>query len=345
MVNEYGTQAHVRPRRQFRPIDQMMVGDFLDGMAAGQMQPVGGGEQPLTTGFDPLDSALEGGMHLGDLTIVGGLPGVGKTIATLQWAREFARQGARVLYHCYEHDVPALFGRLLAMECGELAGRGAPEDEEKVRAAVAAVMQGDWDRDAPYAQNPIVRGALAQVERYSDHLTLSQLASATADIDMLRASVINANPAYDAVFVDYLQKVPVPGVYGVDRYATIVEGLKNVALSEHCHVVAVSAVGEGALEDHRLHIEGLRGAHVLAHEADIVLALNHKLRVVAKAHLAFDTRLHQQFARTVIFTIEKNRRGLAPLDLEFETDFRHFRFDPRGRFVAEKLVGSPGVEE
>lgn len=337
--------ADIEPRRQVEPVDQVGVDDLLAGMHAGALAPEGDPEQALHTAFDPLDKALEGGFRRGDLSIIGGMPGVGKTIATLQWATTFAKQGANVLYHCYEHDVPSMFGRVLSMECGSLDVDLEPVETELVRSAVDAIMQGDWDLDADYASVPVVRAALAEIDEYAAHLTLSQVASATADIEMIRKSVAEADEKIDVVFVDYLQKVPVPGLHGIDRFSQIVESLKNLAVTEHCHVVAVSAVGEGALDEQRLHLEGLRGAHVLAHEADVIIALNRKLRVVAKAHLAFDSTLAARFARTIVFTIEKNRRGLAPLDLEFDTDFSHFRFDPRGRFVAERLVGGVSGDE
>ena len=38
---------------------------------------------PFPTGYDPFDAALGGGLHAEDLVLVGGRPGVGKTIAML----------------------------------------------------------------------------------------------------------------------------------------------------------------------------------------------------------------------------------------------------------------------
>ena len=45
------------------------------------------------TGMDPLDRMLGGGFRMGDLVLLGGRPGVGKTIIGLQWARSIARSG------------------------------------------------------------------------------------------------------------------------------------------------------------------------------------------------------------------------------------------------------------
>src|SRR5579864_8216627 len=42
---------------------------------------------PFPTNFTPLDQVLAGGLRPGDMMLVGGTPGVGKTVVTLQWAR------------------------------------------------------------------------------------------------------------------------------------------------------------------------------------------------------------------------------------------------------------------
>ncbi|MFA5787823.1 MAG: DnaB-like helicase C-terminal domain-containing protein, partial [Actinomycetota bacterium] len=82
---------------------------------------------PIPTGFEPLDRVLGGGLRPGELTLVGGIPGVGKTIATLQWARNIASQGRTTIFACYEHEEVDLLVRLLALEMGEISDTGNPE--------------------------------------------------------------------------------------------------------------------------------------------------------------------------------------------------------------------------
>src|SRR5664279_3365829 len=45
---------------------------------------------PLPTGFDPLDGFIGGGLRKTELILLGGAQGIGKTIATLQIARNIA---------------------------------------------------------------------------------------------------------------------------------------------------------------------------------------------------------------------------------------------------------------
>ena len=52
--------------------------------------------------------------------LLGGKPGVGKTIACLQWARTMAQNGIVALYLSFEHDDITLLTRLLSCELGEM---------------------------------------------------------------------------------------------------------------------------------------------------------------------------------------------------------------------------------
>ena len=65
---------------------------------------------------------LNGGLRPGDLFIIGGPSGVGKTIFSLQMARNVVAgdPSATAMYICYEHDRAHLMMRLLCMESAEL---------------------------------------------------------------------------------------------------------------------------------------------------------------------------------------------------------------------------------
>ena len=82
----------------------------------------------------------------------------------------------------------------------------------------------------------------------------------------------------------------------------------------------------------------MSGSSALAYEADVIVALNDKAVAVSRSHLAFDPVRVEQFRRQIVFSIEKNRGGPSDLDMEFTKDFIHFRIDPHGAFITEKLV-------
>ena len=107
----------------------------LDGdMRAGRANGLRG----IPTGFSPLDSYLHGGLRVGELFLLGGAQGVGKSTWALQLARHVAAGGhGRVLYVCYEHSEEFLLERLIAMESA-LGGEGEPISVGDLRNLLAA---------------------------------------------------------------------------------------------------------------------------------------------------------------------------------------------------------------
>src|SRR5256885_6313929 len=87
--------------------------DLSDKVSSGKV----GEYQPVPLGFTPLDRTIGAGMRPGELLLIGGAQGTGKTTMALQMARNVASAGqANVLYLCFEHDEQYLLNRLIAME-------------------------------------------------------------------------------------------------------------------------------------------------------------------------------------------------------------------------------------
>ena len=77
------------------------------------------------TGFDPLDGHLGGGLRGGELTLIGGPQGLGKTTMALQMVRNAVAAGRSAIVFSYEHEARTLMERLIALEASTVAGRGA----------------------------------------------------------------------------------------------------------------------------------------------------------------------------------------------------------------------------
>ena len=69
-----------------------------------------------------------------------------------------------------------------------------------------------------------------------------------------------------------------------------------------------------------------------------MLMMNEKALAVSKSHSAYDGIRAQEFTSKVILSIDKNRGGPAPVDLEFTKDLAHFRLEPMGSVVEDRLV-------
>lgn len=302
---------------------------------------------PIPTGFGALDHTLGGGIRAGDLVLLGGSPGVGKTIAALQWARNVALAGGTVVYACYEHEESALLGRLLALEMGSLPGDHSEYDTEldAMRLGIQEIAAGGNRRLEDVLQSTgMVSRAYEHIEAYGHRLWLVRASSAHTTVDKLEQLVRDRqkdDPHSPLVLVvDYLQKVamhPEPEVEA-EKITRVTEALKDMALGYKIPILAVVAADKEGLQAKRLRLHHLRGSSALMYECDVAVILNDKFSTVSKVHLAYDPVRAESFRDWVVFTIEKNRGGPNLLDLEFKKDFLHFRFEPEGGMVAEKLV-------
>ena len=304
--------------------------------------------QALPLGFTPLDRTLGGGIRAGEMLLIGGAQGTGKTTLAMQVARNIALGGqASVLYICFEHDEEYLLNRMLAME-SVLTGAMPPTAGIRIQDVRREIL-GTWmaqGADAPpdLAANPRLRPALEHIARYGQALYLMRGSQTTTTVDNLRR-LVERYQALDpgrqlVVVVDYLQKVPViPDPSSeTEKVTVVVNGLKDVALSQGVPLISIVAADKEGLKAARLRNHHLRGSSAINYEADIILILNEKYSIVAKANIEFNPYQAQRFRDWVVVTVEKNRGGQDNVDLEFEKHFEFSCFDPNGRTVQEKLI-------
>jgi replicative DNA helicase len=267
------------------------------------------GLRGIPTGFSPLDAYLHGGVRTGELFLVGGAQGVGKSTWALQLARHVAAGGhARVLYVCYKHSEEFLLERLIAMESA-LAGEEDPISVGDLRNLLTG-RAGTGSRVGAIGELLAELGrtqpVLQRLAEYEERLFLVR-AGAMTTVEAI-GSLARACPGTGPllVIVDYLQKVsvyPDPPTEE-EQVRRSVEGLKDLAMSQSV----------------------------------AVLILNDKHRAVARHHVVYQPNVAEAFHGWVVFSLEKNRGGVDGVDFELRKRFAHACFDPTGGFPSEQLV-------
>jgi replicative DNA helicase len=317
--------------------------DLNDNIASGRF----GEYQPIPLGFGLLDKTIGGGLRTGELMLIGGAQGTGKTTMALQMARNVASGGqANVLYICFEHEEQYLLNRLVAMESAlaRLPQKTGAISIQDVRKEIMASGMAETQGGAGLTANQRLRPSLDRIARYGQNLFLMRGSQTASTIENLRKLIqqhrILSGDRRLLVIVDYMQKVPMypEPTTEAEKVTFVVNGLKDIALTEQVAMISVVAADKEGLKASRLRNHHLRGSSAINYEADIILIVNEKYHIVAKVNIEFNPYQAQRFRDWIILTIEKNRGGKDNIDIEFEKHFEYSCFNPNGRAVQEKLI-------
>ena len=148
---------------------------------------------PTPTGFDPLDGYIGGGLRKTELVLLGGAQGIGKTIATLQIARNIAaRPDHYAFYLSYEHTETHLMHRLLCLESispPEMKMSQGIKLRDLYQIIVSQRAKEFMGRDGGAGSlqtilndNPKTAPALARMQSYADRLILLKASPAAGSI-------------------------------------------------------------------------------------------------------------------------------------------------------------------
>ncbi|HYN68328.1 MAG TPA: DnaB-like helicase C-terminal domain-containing protein [Ornithinibacter sp.] len=335
------SRSHRTDRRQ-------SVQELLDDTDQSLKRGARPGAQVWPTGFGLLDTTLDGGLRSGELVLLGGTEGSGKTTIAVQMVRNAVAGGRHGVIFSYEHSAQSLVQRLLALEAASAAVAAgqhpaAAADFHAVRSVFEAEDPDRRGLADAISRIPYGYDALLAVQQYAGRLQVHESSKDTTPEEIARIVTAVTEEAGEPpmVLVDYLQKMPLVGYTGdeTSRVTVVTETMKDMSLELECPIVCISAADREALgTGHRMRTRDLRGSSALAYEADLVLILSSKESIVSREHLVYDLGSAKRFRRWSVITVEKNRSGQGQVELEVQKDFEHGRFFPEAKVVTERLV-------
>lgn len=248
---------------------------------------------PVTSGFPSLDSLLGGGLRRGDLVVLAGDVGVGKSALALAMTLRSTAAGQAAAFISGEMSTARVMERALAIE-----GRVRVDDlrrgglDDVAHSGVAAAAIG-LRRRPPLFEDLRDAG----LEGVSD--------------------ILAQNLGIDLTVVDPIQAL-IRGNQPVDEeLADIARRLKELAIRRSTVILAISGLREpvAGRPDQRPSLRDLGGLGAMRHHADVVLGLYREELYSPSAHVEGATEL----------AILKNRSGPTGLvDLYFYKQWLRF---------------------
>ena len=334
--------------RSHRPDRRQTVETLLDSTDQSLKRGARPGAQVWPTGFDLLDSTLDGGLRSGELVLLGGNEGSGKTTMAVQMVRNAVAAGRHGVVFSYEHHAQSLVQRLLSLEAASAAVAAgqhpaAAADVHTVRSVFEAEDPDRRGLADALARVPYGFDALEAVQQYAGRLQLHESGKDTTPDEIAR--VVSDGHRRGRRAPDRARRLPAEdaarGTSGdeTSRVTIVTETLKDMSLELGCPIVCISAadreaLGSGPPDAHprpaRLLGAGLRGRR----RPDPVEQGRHRLARAPRLR----PRQHPAVPRWAVVTIEKNRSGQGQVELELQKDFEHGRFHPQAQVVTERLI-------
>lgn len=286
--------------------------------------------------------ALELGVNPGELTVIAGRPGHGKTTVLLNILVHWLESHPSESFILYSHEVPAesVMIKLLCMFTRSKGARGWSYNEmrEWLHTTGGTVPRGLESKDAQRA-----------VERLSEFqkrlFVIYQPDWNTLELARSVGAIAHKTGTIGGIFVDYLQLVPGPPGHYENReheVSVVAKQLKRLAVETRCPLVAAAQIGReaayaaavipsGSLEDERVLREIAKRRPQLHHlregggeqEADFVVGiLNYRadfVSIIESKGLDMDLARDMGDATPFDFCVIKNRFGriaTVPLVLE-----------------------------
>ena len=280
--------------------------DWIPGAVGGFAMDYLDAPEPLATGLGAVDSET-GGLPRGEVTILAGEAGMGKTALACQLAYHAAMRGERPVYCSFEMSRLKCVMRMVACHAAlhrelftELpesvrevrwsSARPHPQATEQVR-VLRAMHQDDRDA-ADLVVSQYARAYAGQVAgtpmdsamvAWSDMDASVRAAGGMLVADSMRSladveacvSACAGDGAAGLVVVDYAQLVETGDEKEYDRMATLSSGLRRVAKEWRVAMLVISALRKLSGSDRKdgPSMDWLKGNNTLAYDAGQVLFL------------------------------------------------------------------------
>lgn len=280
----------------------------------------------LSTGITIMDDKLGGGLTQGQICVIGGLPGCGKTSFTLQVAHHMAVLGRKVLLYNYEMRPEDLHERIVAranhVVLSHIQEGGVLTQEDLDKAMFAPVgLENILYCDADSSLN---------LDKIYDHMITINNGN----------SIMESSPV---VVIDYLQKLPPLKEEKNRDFRLQIEQnlntLREITKQTGCIMIVISSLNREAGKQGEIDMSSFKESGNVEYDADVLLGMGSAKFVESKDDKGVfntewqmvgikelhDTRESQGIEQKVKFNVLKARKQFeGSFVLNFNRMYQYF---------------------
>ena len=296
------------------------IQDFINGINASINTPA------ISTGFDDLDSILDGGLYEG-LYIMGAISSLGKTTLALQIADNLAKGGHDVLIFSLEMSKHELIAKSISRLTYLLA------DNKQDAKTTRGITTGS--RYASYSQNvkALINMSISRYREYAQHIFIHE---GIGDIGVTRVKEIveqhiEITGNKPVVIIDYVQILAPYDMRSTDKQNTdkAVLELKRLSRDFKIPVLGISSFNRdsyksgGGINQGKVSMTDFKESGALEYSADVLLGLE----FVGAGDKNYDEKEEKKKdPRQIRLVVLKNRNGKpwVSTTFDFYSRFNYF---------------------
>ncbi len=277
----------------------------------------------VSTGFQSLDTMLDGGLYEG-LYVIGAISSLGKTTFSLQIADNLAKAGQDVLYFSLEMAKAELMAKSISRETAQQEGMEGKSAREILDGARWSHYQEE--------ETKMLERAIRTYEAYGAHLflfdemeelTVEGISKAVAQHETLTGN-------RPVVIVDYLQILAPADARASDKQNMdkAVLALKRMSRSYHIPVLAISSFNRDNYTQ-GVHMASFKESGAIEYSSDVLIGLQYQgMGEKHRKNVLEETAMQAQAGTPVKVELKvlKNRNGVKGQALfEFYGRYNLFR--------------------
>ena len=301
--------------------DKFLITGFASGIAESVNTPV------IPTGFEKLDSTLDGGLYEG-LYVVGGVSSLGKTSYVMQIVDQVAAAGHDVVIFSLEMSKSELIAKSLSRLTMIIS------QEKGKTLTVAKTPRGitDGKRYANYTakEKDLIQAACERYAGYANNIAIRE-GIGNIGVKQIRKAVlqhISFRGKRPVVVIDYLQILAPVDIRATDKQNTdrAVLELKRLSRDLKIPVVCISSLNRASYSN-KISMEAFKESGAIEYSSDVLLGL--QFTGAGSSEFDIDKAKHGEGKygeREIQCVILKNRYGRTggKITYTYNPCFNHF---------------------
>lgn len=276
---------------------------------------------PIPTGFDGLDSILQGGLHEG-LVSIGAMTSLGKTTFCMQIADHIAESGHDVMIFSLEMSKNELISKSISRITYEkVKAKNIPLSNAKTQLGIT-----DGSRYARYSETEksLINEAISDyTSKVAQHLYIYESVAdmTTKQINEIILNHYENNKEYPVVIIDYLQLLQHEDKYinSNDKLRTDVNitSLKRISRDYKIPILVISSFNRMSY-DKEITLAAFKESGGIEYSSDIIIGLQQTSeRPIARTEMT---------ERIIKLSVLKNRQGRKDesIMLRYQPSFNHY---------------------